>query len=199
MTALSKLAYDCGAQEAHIKLGTCAGPIEYSRSAERSMVNSVKENQLQRTDKEISEHDNAFELTKSADYIRGDLDKIKPHKALIQKSTIDQAFSTNNAIGEELGLGDPPTTQPHGGDKIAALNPFGATPRLGPTMARGMAPGASLKSALPKNPLTDIRAQTNGMLNNSAVTSRGFRAGGEIAPVPTVPPAPSVPPAVARV
>lgn len=179
-----RLAYTAGARDAHQKLGTCAGPITYPSTSNKETSNSVIEKQKQRTYKEMDEHDDALKLTKSADYIRGDLDKIKPHKALIQKSNIERAFSTNENLDEEYGLGDPPTTQPHGSDKVAAAPPMGLgglTPKSPNVFSSNMK--NPIKPLMPiKNPITNLHKQTNNIINTSTIGSRAPRVDGDAIP-----------------
>mgnify|MGYP001371781309 CR=1 FL=1 len=183
MSQFLKLAYFNGVHAAHTKLGTAAGPIPYAEvehpATGESPQDTTHDRYSQREFKSLDEHNNLLELTKNADYIRGDLDKIKPQKAEIQRSNIERAFSTNDAIGEEYGLGDPGYTQPHGSDKVAAEDPFGGAKGINSTVStKGLPPlpkipGASSINKSTTAPLANIAADSNA---TASMGSRNAKA-----------------------
>jgi len=185
MTYLINSYYFKGAQLAHYKLGTVAGPIPYATSDDPEPLDITSLKNTQREFKGLDEHNRLLETTKNADYIRGDLDKVKPQRDEIRRSTINQAFDTNNAIGEELGLGDPGFTQPHGSDKVAFNNPLagGSSPfsapqikmpgiktpsQLVPKVQAPITPGINLK-----NSVTQTSLDLNTGASNLSRQARG--------------------------
>lgn len=172
----------------HKKIAS-VGPIP----RKKTLIDNVQEKRTQREFKSLDEHDNCTEATKTADYIRGDLDKIKPHKHLIQRSTIENTFNTNDQIGEELGLGDPPYTQPHGSEKTAFSNPLaGGSSPVGFGTGKLEALGAPKLPKLPglqsqKPPGFELRQnitnQSHGLLGSNSMLSRAARG----TDVPTMP------------
>ncbi len=187
MNYLLHSSYFKGVRSAHNKLGTVAGPIPYAPTSDPNPFDPAQENRMQREFKGLDEHSNFSEATKSADYIRGDLDRTKPQRADIQRSTIDQAFTTNNTIGEEFGLGDPASTQPNGSDKVAFSNPLagGSSPINGSMMGiPGVKPLSQLTPPMPKmtSPGAGIKNQlttdAHNMLGQNSMLSRAARGNG---------------------
>jgi len=179
MSQLLKFAYLNGARAAHLKLGTAAGPINYAEvecpSTGESPQDTTRDRNSQREFKGLDEHNNLLGLAKSADYIRGDLDKIKPQKAEIQRSNIERAFSTNNDIGEEYGQGDPGYTQPHGGDKTAAASAFGGVKGINSTVpGTPSIPGGS--SSINKSPTAPIANLNDDSNATASMGSRNSKA-----------------------
>jgi hypothetical protein len=187
MTYILSSYYFAGVKLAHAKLGTIAGPIPYAPTEDPEATDPTTDKWIQREFKGLDDHNSVLDTSKTADYIRGDLDKIKPQKPQMQQSTINQTFNTNDQIGEELGLGDPPATNPFGSDKVAFSNPLsgGSSPfkmpslnipgvkplsQLTPKMPNMTSPGAGLK--------TQMTQDAHNMLGQNAMLSRAARGNG---------------------
>lgn len=176
-----------GAQAAAIKLGTVAGTITYAPVKDTEHFDPATENRMQREFKGLDEHNNSAEIAKAAAYVRGDFNRLKSHRNQIISSAIEQAFDTNNGIGEELGLGDPAATQPHGSEKAAFANPLagGSSPVMSAAIK---VPGVkSVSSMVPKveapkipglNLKSSITDMSHSFLDSQSNFSRAARGNG---------------------
>ena len=208
MTA-NTIAYTYGCELALIKLGTEAGPIAHALRSERAEFDfsqDKSEGLWREMDEEpavtgeesalgmpsaggankSAADDYAASTTLDGDFGASDHNAFKPQKDQIISSAIDGAFRSNEEHDKSYGMGEPPTTQPHG-SKYALSNPlsggsskvsFGAMPK---------GPGMPKMPTLPKIPqvkapgvniMSELKTNSNALLSSNSIMSGGTRAMG---------------------